>query len=409
MPFGNKHSSMTHNASVNYAATERGALALIAMISLYSFFMACTIFYLPIYFQRDLGFSGMETGIVFALQGLGVILGTFPMGIASDRIAPRKLTALLVAFMGLCALALNIWTAFVAVLGAVAGYRVASLYSKVTAETYLYKSQRSAASTSKVFGLFLSARMIATGSGVIAAGYLLEYAGFMVAFGLLAAVSALVAVGSWFLPSVHTTTASTKQYKADLFNAEAIFLIVWLFLFATHWGAEEVSYSLFLREDMGLSMSQSGWYMAGEFLSVGLTAWILRSKYPKPHNELIPLIIALMLSGAGHIFMVTDNLYVSFAWRFLHGIGDAFMMIAVYMHIAAIFPVERIGGTSAFNTTIASAGMLVGAIGYGWASDYLGNAFPLQFSGVLLLALIPVHIFWRWLRGPLQHGATASD
>ena len=399
---------MTHPRPINYDATERGALALIAMLSLYSFFMACTIFYLPVYFQRDLGFSGMETGIVFALQGLGVILGTFPMGIASDRIAPRKLTAYLVGFMGICALLLSLYTAFIAVLGAVASYRVASLYSKVTAETYLYKSQRPDSSASKIFGLFLSARMISTGSGVVAAGYLLDYAGFPTTFALLAGMSVVVAAGAWFLPSVHTQTSSARQYKADLFNAEALFLITWLFLFATHWGAEEVSYSMFLREDMGLSLSQSGWYMSGEFLSVALTAWFLRSKYPKPGNELVPLITALLLSGLGHIYMVTDILWLSFSWRFLHGIGDAFMMIAVYMHIAAIFPIERIGGTSAFNTTIAAAGMLVGAIGYGWASDYLGNAFPLQLSGILILALIPVHIIWRWLRGPLQRRAAQT-
>ena len=157
-----------------------------------------------------------------------------------------------------------------------------------------------------------------------------------------------------------------------------------------HWGAEGTSLGLFLQTTLGLSPMGIGLYMAGEFSVLALTAYLYGRYWDGRFKPLTFLILALVTSGLGSIFMTYPSLAWSFTWRAVHGVGDGLIMMLTYTTIARLFHVDRVGGNSGLISLTCTLGTFSGSLIYGPLGAGFGYQVPLIITGAMSLALIPL-------------------
>jgi MFS family permease len=203
---------------------------------------------------------------------------------------------------------------------------------------------------------------------------------------------------SFFLPRTETVLIELEEYRKSVLEPRVLFLSVVFFLFSIHWGAEMVSYALFLKENLGLDKIQIGWYTALGFVMVGLGAY---AGYYVMHRgwvtDLITLlIVGFALSGVFHILMCVPNVAWSFSFRLAHEVGDGLVSLVFYHGISRTFHVDRIGGCAAFISLWTAIGSCGGAILFGYVNDLAGPAWPLMISGAIAAVLAVVLKVKRW-------------
>jgi MFS family permease len=359
----------------------------LAFVALNGLVTNLTALFLPLYFQ-DLGLSGFQSGVYFALTAAAAVLLSLPAGISSDRMsivgilvvslvlaAANRLGFLFTRSFG--------WFCLFALLGsfAVRFYGTAS-------QALFFKS--AGGENQRQAGFFMLATYAGNGVGTILGGWLVQrwsfYTGF--AAGVVGNLALVGMVG--LLPRNETVTIELEEYRKAVLQRNVIVLSAIFFLSSLHWGAESTSYIPFLKQAFGLSVWESSLYAGTGLLSVGLGTWLgavlLRRGVVKDLQSL--LTYGCLLAGVFHILMCVPNLWASLAFRYVHEMGDGFVFLAYYQGIARVFKVEKIGGCAAFVSLWTAIGSLVGALIFGWMGGRYGYQWPLMVSG-LVLALVP--------------------
>lgn len=344
------------------------------------------VFFMPIHFKEALNFSGAEIGMVFAGYGLTALFVVIPSGLGTDAVTPKRLliAALPLAFAAASLLALA--RTFLLVLGSVLAAGVASHLVKVASESFLYKTH-DAARTGHTFGLYQVLRMTGYCTAMIGGSYLVTAFGFSATVFILAWVLLLIGLGALALPNVPVRWFGFSRYVGDLRRAEVLAFVSWLFLFASHWGAETTSYALFLRENLQLSFVEIGWYMTGEFLTFMVANYTAGRLYDRGADLGRLLRFGVVLAGIGHIGMTWPSLAPSVSFRLLHGVGDGCANLVMYVGVARLFIRDRVGGNLGFVTFVTMAGQFLGALVFGPLGERSGYEVPFLVSGVILMAL----------------------
>ncbi|MBM4370817.1 MAG: MFS transporter [Deltaproteobacteria bacterium] len=348
-------------------------------------------FFLTVYFREELGFSGARIGLLYALQAVAGVLVALPAGLGNDRILTRHMVAgsLLVQAAGFAVMAGV--EAFLPFAGVFLLWNLAANVFRMSLDIHVLKHDDGVQTAPRV-ARFQAARYGGFAAGTVAAGGALDALGFHPAFLLTAAVVAALALASRALPATAVHRAPMAAYRRDLRAPGVLFFYAWLFLFATHWGAEFTSYSLFLREDLRLSLQGMGWYMAAEFVAMA-AAFLFQGHRPRALDRLRSLAVTgLVLSGAGQVAMTLTGVpALSCACRFVHGLGDASVLLVFYLGVARLFVAERLGGNSGMVNTMTMLGMVVGALVYGPLGEAAGYGVPLAVSGGITAVLaLPV-------------------
>ncbi|MFC1889965.1 MFS transporter [Thermodesulfobacteriota bacterium] len=374
------------------------ALALpTAIMAVFAVFQSFGHFFLPIYFKEGLGFDGARIGGLFAALSLTSIISAFPIGLSSDRVAPKHLvTASLLMTAAACS-AMAAARSFPVFLAVFVVFGISMNMLNIVLNAYLFKTAE-AGDRSMKFGIFNAYKMIGFAMGMILGGVFLERLGFPAILLIIAVASTVLILPGLYLPPVSIQASSLRKYGEEILKPEPIYLFLWILLFTTHWGAENVSYSLFLKRELGLSLPQMGLYMTGEFAALVVVLLLLGRHYPKGSGVEALFMAGLVVSGAGHIGMTVHTVPLSFAFRIVHGIGDGVVMMTMFMGIARLFKVERVGGHSSLVLLGTMVGGFVGSLVYGPITETLGYAFPLRASGIVILVLVVVHLFWMRLR-----------
>jgi MFS family permease len=240
------------------------------------------------------------------------------------------------------------------------------------------------------FGHYNAWRMGGMTSGILAGGVLLTFLAFPDTLKFWALFLIVLSAATVRLPLTRGVSTPLRQYGEDFFTRPVLFFATWLFLFTMHWGAEGTSLGLFLQTTLGLRPLGIGLYMAGEFSIVALTAYLYGRFWDGRWPPLNFLILALLTSGLGHIFMTYPSLPWSFAWRAVHGVGDGLIMMLTYTTVAKLFHVDRVGGNSALILLTCTLGVFTGSLIYGPLGAHFGYSWPLIISGTISLALIPM-------------------
>jgi MFS family permease len=355
----------------------------------YAVVIAALYFFLPIYLQGELHFSGAQIGLLYGVLSLNALVAAFPVGVLGDRYPARHLTRL-----GLMGTALSLWgltqaSRFLPFLLVFFAFGLSLQLFRQSLDIMLFK-ENGGEDRARRFGLYNAWRMGGMTAGIFLAGISLHYLNFPHTLLILAGYLGVLLAASVNLPLTRGRRTPLLQYGRDFLHKPVLFFVTWLFLFTMHWGAEGTSLGLFLKKNLGLSPLGVGLYLAGEFSIVALTSYLYGRFWAGRLSPLGFLTLALAASGLGHICMIYPHLAWSFAWRAVHGFGDGLIMMETYTTIARLFHVERIGGNAGLISLTTTLGTLSGSLLFGPLGAAWGYQFPLLISGLTSLALIPL-------------------
>lgn len=363
-----------------------------AMNGVYSLVTSMTYFFLAVFLRDQLGFSGTQIGALFAAHAIAGVVSVLPAGLGNDRVTSRALVAIGLAAQGLAFMLMGTVKTFPIFFAVFVGYAISFHLYRLSMDMQVLKTREGGKVPRRVV-VFQTLRFFGLTTGTAAAGYMiasLDFSRMLIAVGL---VSVVLAVAAKVLEPTPIGKVSLRDYKADISRPRVLLFAGWFFLFASHWGAEHTCYGLFLSKNLGLGWIGMGWYMAGEFFAIVICYAALIRLRPIFDRAAIKwmTIAGLIASGIGHLGMPVSSPWVSGAFRMLHGAGDGLITIVLYLGIAKLFHVERLGGNAGFINLAAMAGMVSGSLIYGPMGERMGYHVPIIVSGVLILALaVPV-------------------
>jgi predicted MFS family arabinose efflux permease len=266
----------------------------------------------------------------------------------------------------------------------------------VSTNSLFYKDE-TAMDQNRKYGLLSFWTALGTAAGTLIGGGVITLTSFpilLLAFGLYLLGAALLA-GNFGGQKFEVVTF--RDYRLGLLKRKAILFIILLFVLTLHWGVEGTIYSPFLRKNFGLSDLQVALYISLPLFMLALASFSIgRLKYDINLNRRL-FLGAMFLSGAGLALMVNTNVYISFAFRVIHEIGDGIMGALIILFISRLFERKSIGGSSGILMSIMVLGHATGAMIYSPLGYRFGLQYPFIISGSLLLAnaLFGAFIFKR--------------
>jgi len=338
-------------------------------------------------FLKSLGFSGWQIGFLIAVLLTTSILSSVNFGVWSDRHSIRKMVALGFILSALYYLALSFTPSFgvmiiVFIIGGlgsnVVGIALSSLTFKNVGEEEIGKK----------FGVFRGITFLAVTLGMFLGGYLIEVVDFVLTFRISAVLSLLSLLLCLCIEKNKTFSFGLKKYKKDLWKKDVLVFSFVLFLFATHWGAENTSYSLYLREHLGLNLFQVGMYMGVAVIVLGIAIFLLGLQFDKGLVLGKLLGWGLFISGLGHVLMINSNVWISLFWRCFHEVGDAAVFLFLMLGINKYFPKRRVGGLAAVISVVTIAGNVFASLIYGPIGESFGYHVPIIASGISTLLIL---------------------
>ena len=350
---------------------------------LYFFTFWMVLAYLPLVFKAY-HFTDQQIGFAIGLNSLSSILLVLPFGVFSDYFSPKRtLTLGAVCFSGhflLLVIVKDFFSACAAVfLGGVgaAAIRVIlmSLYLKVIG---------SAGRGKKVAFLHLGG-YVGFGSGPLLGGYLYESFGAALMIKGAFVLSMMIVLLSLFLEDAPPVVFSFKEYKKDIKEADVLFLIAVVFVLGTHFGAEQSSISLLMKDTIGLHKKEIGmvFFVLGVWMAILVPfAGIV---VDKKHRVFFLLLVGLLISSCFQ-FMTpfASTLYGLLIIRMIHTLGDTLAILEADVLTARFFPAARLGGNSGVVFCIRTSAIFIFAAVSGWLNQVWGYKMPFFVNGIMV-------------------------
>jgi MFS family permease len=364
------------------------------ILGIYMAAISITTFYLTLFFKDKLGFSGGQIGLLYSIQAICGMLAVFPAGMGNDRFSSRRLIMVSLAIQAGVFVLMGVVRTYILFAGLFMLWSLASWTFRLSIDVQFLKTAGSQTLGNRI-GLYQAFRYLGLTAGAIMAGYYIARLDFAASLMLAGGVCLLLTLPSSRLPPTPLARVRITDYRADFSNKKVILFSIWMLLFATHWGAEQTSYSLFLKENLHLSMPAMGWYMAAEFLAIITSLLAAGDLIQREQNVRRIAVLGLAASGIGHMAMVIPVIAVSVGFRILHGIGDGCMLLIFYYGIARFFPIGHLGGNAGLVNLVTMIGYVVGSLIYGPLGEHFGYALPLGISGLTTLLLIAPILYLR--------------
>jgi MFS family permease len=358
-----------------------------------NFLLAFTFFFLPL-LLFDLGFDGLQIGVLMSSATIVTLFSSFPIGIINDRLSVKYviIAGMLlesVFFAGLYAFK-DFWVIipfFMA--GGLGGNMIETSIRSLTFKA-LSPERRG-----KRLGILQLARDGGFGLGMVFGGFML----FALSFSgvlLVSAVAFLVmAFVSYFVVEAKSVRFPLREYKSIILKKGTAIFLLPLFIFGMHWGAEHTSYSLFLREELGLGLIGSGIYMGVPVIVLAIVALVAGLKIDRTGSNKMPFFVGLIVSGIGHVLMAFPVIPVSFLFRVVHEIGDSLTMLSYNVSFSRIFKTDRVAGETGIAYTVITTGGILGSLLFGPLGYTYGFAWPFIISGLLTLVSFAILFLCR--------------
>ncbi|NVM22786.1 MAG: MFS transporter [Desulfobacterales bacterium] len=352
---------------------------------LYFFTFWMVLAYLPLIF-KSYDYTDQQIGFAIGLNSLSSIILVLPFGVFSDYFSPKKtLTLGAICFSGYFLLLVSLkdfYSVCVAVtLGGVgaASIRVIlmSLYLKLIDSTGRGK---------KVAFLHLSG-YLGFGFGPLAGGCLYETFGGPLMIKLAFLLSMMIALLTLFVKDVPPVLFSFKDYRKDVKEPDVLFLMALVLVLGTHFGAEQSSLSLLMKDIIGLSKKEIG------FIFFALGAWMAflvpfaGNLMDKRHRVFFLLLAGLLISSCFQ-FMTpfANSFYGLLVIRMIHTTGDTLAILESDVLTAHFFPAARLGGNSGLIFCIRASAIFAFAAFSGWLNQTWGYKMPFFVNGIMVFA-----------------------
>jgi len=357
------------------------------IFGIYMVIISITCFFLTLYFKDTLAFSGKQIGMLYSIQAVTGMLAALPAGIGLDRISSRTIAVAGLILQGVCFIFLGLVKSFPACAGVFLIWSLSSWLFRMSIDVHVLKTIDKEFQASQI-GIFQAWRFAGLTIGILLAGYAIRYLDFSISLMAAGGFCFLLTLPTFFLSPTSVGRIWLSDYKKDFSNRTAQLFSIWMLLFATHWGAEQTCYGLFLKHDLGLSTIGMAWYISAEFIVILVTMLKIPGYMNRKNGLMAIAVIGLLTSGIGHIGMVLPWVWLSALFRMIHGIGDGCMLLIFYFGIARLFPMEHLGGNAGIVNLATMIGYVAGAMLYGHLGETFGYSHPIWISGVTTILLI---------------------
>jgi len=351
------------------------------------------LFLVPLYFLK-VGLNGWEIGLVISFYAAAPLLFSFFIGWLNDRFSIRRTARLALSLQCLLflllGLAQNVF--FLAPIFLFLG--IANNATDMSMNSLYYKDE-TAIDQNKKYGIYNFWLAFGIALGTLIGGFLIEISSFSTLFVIYAILLGIVLIPAKYLSEKKFEAVSMRDYKLDLVNTKTILFAVMIFTLSLHWGVEGTVYSPFLREYLLLERYQIALFISIPLFALALASYFMSFPRYHPVSNRNLFLLAMFLSGAGHILMVNRVVPVSFLFRVLHEIGDGILGVLIVLYISRLFQRKSIGGSSGMLTTIMVSGHMVGALVFSSIGFSFGLHYPFLLSGsiVILNSLFGIYVF----------------
>ncbi|MDD2903913.1 MAG: MFS transporter, partial [Syntrophales bacterium] len=182
-------------------------------IGVYAVIISSLYFFLPLYLQGSLGFTGGQIGLIYAVLTMTAILVSFPVGVTADRYPARILTRLGLVGIAACLWGLSEVRHFWTFLLVIFGSGLSLQFFRLSLDSLLFKENHDNAS--RRFGHYNSWRMGGMMLGALGGGMLLYSLDFPRPLKLLALGVLVLLFLTSRLPRSPGVRTSLLQYGRD--------------------------------------------------------------------------------------------------------------------------------------------------------------------------------------------------
>ncbi len=360
---------------------------------LYFFTFWMVLAYLPLVFKAY-DFSDQQIGFAIGLNSLSSILLVLPLGVFSDYFSPKRTLSIgALCFSGYFLL-LIILQDFYSVCAAVILGGVGAAAIRVILMSLYLKLINSTGRGKKIAFLHLGG-YLGFGSGPLLGGYVYETFGATLMMKWAFVLSLMIVLLTLLLEDAPPVVFSFRDYKKDIKEPDAVFLMALVFVLGTHFGAEQSSISLLMKDTIGLNKKEIGlvFFALGAWMAMLVPfAGILMDK---KQRVFFLLLVGLIISSCFQfITPFASTLYGLLIIRMIHTMGDTLAILESDVLTAHFFPAPRLGGNSGLIFCVRTAAIFVFAAFSGWLNQVWGYKMPFFVNGIMVFGFSLVAILY---------------
>jgi MFS family permease len=351
---------------------------------IYSFAVRGINFYLPIHFD-EIGLSGFQIGVIYSMLSLAGLISAFHVGVLNDRVKTRT-TATIGLFVVLAFyLGLSVSPDFAFLLALFFLFGIGHRIFSLSTDSSVLKNVKKEKGFN--FGLYDGMKSFFGASAMLLFGILLQSIGFNVSLLLIAGILIVTVFLVWWIPSVKLHVDPIAMYIKDALNRRTLIFLSMIFIMTLHWGVENTVYTLFLRENLGLSLSQTGFFISIPIIILAAFAIIFGREFDKGKlSEKKLLFLSFIISGFGLVMMAfMTKPILAFIFRVIHEIGDGAFVIFMFVGASSYFPKRRMGGNYGTLILVTVIAQMIGSMIFSPMGDILGYDVPQIIVGLFIL------------------------
>jgi len=349
--------------------------------------------FLPLYFLSA-GFTLVETGALVTALVLPRILSNGPFGVLTDFKSPKRVALAATAAMtlGFAAfyfaaiasprLSLEAMLALVLALG------FCMSVAEVSTTSLAFK-RVSDARRGRDVGLLEFSKAAAIGVSLLFAGFLFAAVGYATGFAAFAVGMALVFVACALVARDYKGAVAERAYWRSFATREIILLFAVMLLVSFHFGVENSTMSVYSQRVLGLGDGGVGALFAITIFGYAVFNYFSGKRLDNPalfnsKHLKTSFVIGLAFSAVGFTaFGFTSDFAVAVAFRLMHELGDALILVYALYSLTRIGGASRIGGLNGFYVTLTTIGSAFGSFGAGLIAAAVGGNAGLTASFVV--------------------------
>ena len=356
------------------------------------FFHWMVLAHLPL-LLKNYGFTDVRIGVIIGLLALSSMALMLPMGAFSDIFSPKRTILVGAVLFGVYFAALRSVRSFeymipVALIG---GVGIAAL---IVVSESLYLKQFGREKRGVRVAVYQLSTYLGFGLGPLSGALLLEYGPVRLFEAAILGAFMIFCLGL-FLKDYGAVFFSFRKYGEDIFRFKPLLLIACIFMIGTHFGVEQSSFSLLMRENLGFSPKMIGFVFSGIGLWMAAIVLFIGRLHDRRESVFIFLLCGVAVSGLFQFLTAWAFDFKSLLIiRLMHTMGDAVALLELSVLITMFFPSERLGGNSGLLYSIRTMATFIAAVMCGWINRNWGYSASFFTSGIFMMIFVTASVIY---------------
>jgi len=350
--------------------------------------------YLPL-LLKSYHFTDQQIGFAIGLKSLSSILLVIPFGVFSDYFSPKKtLTLGAIFYTGYFLLLITAKSfsvvCFALLLGGVGAATIRVIIMS------LYLKLKDHIGRGKRIALLQSGGYLGFALGPLSGGFIYETHGGPALIKGALVLATVIVVLTFFVKDAPPVVFSFRDYNKDIKKPDVLFLMAVVFVLGTHFGTEQTSISLLMKDVISLSKKEIGtvFFILGVWMA--FLAPFAGRQLDKKHRVFMLLLVGLLISSTFQIITAFTHTFLSLVIvRVIHTAGDTLAILESDVLTARFFPAARLGGNSGLMFCVRASAIFVFAAFSGWLNQMWGYKMPFIVNGIMVFGFSLAALIYR--------------